>query len=139
MVFLKRLFIAIFMFSGAAQATVLDISLSPSTKTADLNEVFNIDIIGSLAPTSGIATLDAGALLLSFDPGVIHLGPIGYTSPWVDFGTTAVDNTAGTAALAFGAFSSIPDPTSFVITTLSVTAAGRVPAEIPGAKAFSDS
>jgi hypothetical protein len=122
MILVKRLLIVVILFSGAAQAAILDITFSPLTKTVSPGDTFTMDIWGSLAPASGITNVDAGGLLMTFDAGVVNLAsPVVYGAPFVDLLTT-IDNTAGTVAMAFGNFSSVSDPGLFLIATLSMTA-----------------
>ena len=123
MAIFKRVIIAVFLFSGAAHAQIIDVSLSPSTKTVSPGEAFSMDIFGSLSATSGLTTIDGGGLLLSYDAVVINLDSVTYGTPFVDLGTL-IDNTAGTAALAFLdlAGTGVADSSSFLIGTLFMTA-----------------
>jgi hypothetical protein len=108
------------LFSGTVQASILNISFDPLTKTVSPGESFSMDIIGNL-DSAEITNIDAGGLLLAFDSGVVNLNSIVYVAPFIDLLTT-IDNTAGTASMAFGNFGTIGDPASFAIATLSMTA-----------------
>ncbi len=125
---MKGFLFSLLLATGFAQAATINLSVSPATTTVHPGASFSINILGDISASAGFSSLDAGGVLLNYDPAIVTANsPVTYGPSLLDLGTI-IDNSAGQTALAFGSFSGLTDQDpvkggiQFLLATLNMTA-----------------